>query len=129
MKSSKPSAPLVFTRADPVEFAKFDPATKHCDMNCGPAIGDPRSQEERKFLCDDCIPVKPKPQAWVERNIWNSLEVECLARDLNYVAYLRFLKISDAKHAPLSEAGYSLLKNVLASELLPGESISDLQKR
>lgn len=41
-------------RADPVELANFDPATKICTMNCGPAIDDPRSAVERKFLCDDC---------------------------------------------------------------------------
>jgi hypothetical protein len=43
-------------RADPDELAKFDPASKICVMNCGPASGDPRSAEERKFLCTDCEP-------------------------------------------------------------------------
>lgn len=41
-------------RADPKELAKFDPSTKKCTMNCGPHSDDPRSREERKFLCTDC---------------------------------------------------------------------------
>ncbi|HFZ2546479.1 TPA: hypothetical protein ACIJ26_005401 [Pseudomonas aeruginosa] len=41
-------------RADPAALAKFDPASKVCNMNCGPATGDPRSRAERLFLCDDC---------------------------------------------------------------------------
>lgn len=41
-------------RADPVELAAFDPTTKTCTMNCGPASDDPRSSKERKFLCKDC---------------------------------------------------------------------------
>jgi hypothetical protein len=55
MKRVMPAAkPIEFQRADPVELAKFDPTTKVCTMNCGPHIQDPRSQDERKFLCDDC---------------------------------------------------------------------------
>ena len=41
-------------RADPDELAKFDPSTKVCTMNCGPAFGDPRSTAERMLLCDEC---------------------------------------------------------------------------
>lgn len=44
-------------RADPDELAAFDPSTKACAMNCGPCVGDPRSEKERRFLCDDCIPM------------------------------------------------------------------------
>jgi len=43
-------------RANPDELARFDPATKVCVMNCGPAEGDPRSAAERKMLCTDCEP-------------------------------------------------------------------------
>jgi len=43
-------------RANPDELAQFDPATKLCTMNCGPAEGDPRSDAERKLLCTDCEP-------------------------------------------------------------------------
>lgn len=52
---SAPSEPLVFTRADPDALAKFDPKTKSCVMNCGPHADDPRTANERKFLCDDCL--------------------------------------------------------------------------
>jgi len=51
-------APIEWTRADPVALAAFDPASKTCTMNCGPHAHDPRSREERLFLCDDCE-VKP----------------------------------------------------------------------
>jgi hypothetical protein len=47
-------------RADPAELERFDPETKVCVMNCGPAAGDPRSAAERKLLCDDCEPANPK---------------------------------------------------------------------
>lgn len=50
--------PIEWTRADPAELAKFDPASKVCTMNCGPHGLDPRSRVERLFLCDDCE-VKP----------------------------------------------------------------------
>jgi hypothetical protein len=52
-------------RADPAELERFDPATKVCVMNCGPAEGDPRSAAERKLLCSDCEPAqrRPIPQA------------------------------------------------------------------
>lgn len=45
---------IEFTRANPHELSKFDPSTKICTMNCGPIAGDPRSNAERKLLCDDC---------------------------------------------------------------------------
>lgn len=48
--------PLTFTRADPAELARFDPATKICVMNCGPHRDDPREPAERKLLCGDCWP-------------------------------------------------------------------------
>ncbi len=51
-----------FERADPSAFANFDPRTKVCTMNCGPTVGDPRSPEERRFLCPDCVTV-PVPNA------------------------------------------------------------------
>jgi hypothetical protein len=55
IKTPKPvSVPLIFSRADPVALARFDPATKFCTMNCGPHRDDPRSDKERKFLCDEC---------------------------------------------------------------------------
>ena len=46
--------PIDWPRADPAELAKFDPASKVCNMNCGPHKNDPRSHAERLFLCDDC---------------------------------------------------------------------------
>lgn len=49
--------PLVFTRADPAELAKFDPTTKACSMNCGPHADDHRTTAERKFLCPECYTV------------------------------------------------------------------------
>lgn len=54
-----PAQPIDWPRADPVALAAFDPATKVCTMNCGPHGLDPRSREERKFLCDDCEPYRP----------------------------------------------------------------------
>ena len=51
---SAPESPIEWERADPAELAKFDPATKICDMNCGKHGLDPRSREERLFLCDLC---------------------------------------------------------------------------
>lgn len=60
-KLAKPAAecPIEWPRADPVALATFDPATKTCVMNCGPHGLDPRSREERKFLCTDCEPYRP----------------------------------------------------------------------
>lgn len=46
--------PIEWPRADPDALAAFDPATKVCTMNCGPHVRDPRSREERLFLCTDC---------------------------------------------------------------------------
>ncbi|MFL1480807.1 MULTISPECIES: hypothetical protein [Pseudomonas] len=59
VRKSKPAqppaeVPIEWTRADPAELAKFDPASKVCNMNCGPHKNDPRSRAERLFLCDDC---------------------------------------------------------------------------
>ena len=48
------SAMITWRRADPVDLETFDEREKRCVMNCGPARGDPRSDKERKFLCDDC---------------------------------------------------------------------------
>ena len=57
-KTSQPvAAPIVFNRADPAALALFDPNTKYCVMNCGPHRDDPRTHEERKFLCKDCHPI------------------------------------------------------------------------
>lgn len=55
-KPAPPAAekPIECPRADPAALDKFDPATKTCNMNCGPAANDPRSRKERLFLCDDC---------------------------------------------------------------------------
>lgn len=41
-------------RAKPSELAAFDVATKTCTHNCGPSSADPRSDDERKLLCDLC---------------------------------------------------------------------------
>ena len=49
-----PEPPMVWERADPAALAAFDPASKTCDMNCGKHGLDPRSREERLFLCDLC---------------------------------------------------------------------------
>jgi len=55
-KPATPAAqPIVWPRADPIALASFDPATKRCEMNCGPSSLDPRSAKERKFLCGDCF--------------------------------------------------------------------------
>jgi hypothetical protein len=51
---------IEWPRADPVELAKFDPATKTCTMNCGPHAHDPRKQVERIFLCGDCLVTETK---------------------------------------------------------------------
>ncbi len=57
---TKPGEPKpVWERADQEALAVFDPASKVCTMNCGPASGDPRSSKERKYLCDDCLPAWP----------------------------------------------------------------------
>lgn len=44
-------------RSDPAELSKFDPRTKVCTMNCGSAMGDPRSDAESKYQCGDCLTV------------------------------------------------------------------------
>lgn len=56
VKPSKPSPErtIEWERADPAALANFDPSTKSCDMNCGKHGLDPRSREERLFLCDLC---------------------------------------------------------------------------
>ncbi|QGZ31465.1 hypothetical protein [Stutzerimonas stutzeri] len=54
-EQSPPPAPIEWTRADPADLAKFDPASKVCTMNCGPHRLDPRTRAERLLLCDDCI--------------------------------------------------------------------------
>lgn len=46
--------PLVFPRAPASELSKFDGQSKICTMNCGPHSLDPRSEAERKLLCEDC---------------------------------------------------------------------------
>lgn len=54
-KPATPAAkPIVWPRADQSALVGFDPTTKICDMNCGSSTNDPRSEKERKFLCDDC---------------------------------------------------------------------------
>jgi hypothetical protein len=50
-----------YQRADREELARFDPATKTCTMNCGPHSGDPRTANERKLLCIDCLTCEPQP--------------------------------------------------------------------
>jgi hypothetical protein len=56
VKPAQPAVgrPIEWPRADPAELAKFDPASKVCNMNCGQHARDPRSREERLFLCTDC---------------------------------------------------------------------------
>lgn len=53
-ETAETAAPIEWPRADPDALAAFDPATKVCTMNCGPHVRDPRSREERLFLCTDC---------------------------------------------------------------------------
>ena len=38
---------------------------KICTMNCGPALGDTRTQEERMTNCEDCVEAAPV-KGWVE---------------------------------------------------------------
>lgn len=54
----QPPQPPTFPRADPEQLKHFDPGTKICVMNCGPSSSDPRDAKERKFLCEDCVPVR-----------------------------------------------------------------------
>lgn len=56
-KLAEVAPPTVWPRADPAALAKFDPRTKVCTMNCGQALGDPRSSAECKLLCEDCLPL------------------------------------------------------------------------
>lgn len=62
-KTEKPprieEKPIDWQRADPEALSHFDPATKRCTMNCGPHRADPRTWQERKFLCGDCWIVEP----------------------------------------------------------------------
>lgn len=51
-----------YQRADRAELASFDHTSKTCTMNCGPGAGDPRTANERKLLCDDCLTNNPQPQ-------------------------------------------------------------------
>lgn len=61
-----------FERADPNALADFDPRTKVCTMNCGPTVGDPRSPEERRFLCPDCVTV-PVPSRNRANDLFSAL--------------------------------------------------------
>ena len=45
----------VWERAPAEALAAFDPSTKQCTMNCGRSLSDPRSDNELKFLCPECI--------------------------------------------------------------------------
>lgn len=63
MKKKGAPKTIKWPRADPDELSKFDPSTKVCTMNCGQSGMDPRTAKERKFLCDDCLTVKPKGEA------------------------------------------------------------------
>lgn len=58
---------IVWPRACPAALAAFDPTTKVCTMNCGPHASDPRSEKERRLLCDDCLTVNVR-QAHVDRS-------------------------------------------------------------
>jgi hypothetical protein len=43
---------------------------KQCTMNCGPAMGDKRSEEQRKAACTDCLTIDvavPDPEPKVLR--------------------------------------------------------------
>src|SRR5574340_715743 len=51
------SAQVNWCRADPVELSILDPTTRLCVMNCGPHRDDPRSDTERKRLCNDWLKV------------------------------------------------------------------------
>jgi hypothetical protein len=42
-------------RANPVKLREFDISKKTCWMNCGSHRDDPRSEKERRFLCEDCL--------------------------------------------------------------------------
>ena len=58
-KPKKPAPPIeaiVWPRSTQAEMAGFDPKTKICTMNCGRHRADPRSPEEFKFQCTDCVP-------------------------------------------------------------------------
>ena len=55
-RPTPPAAAIRWPRADPAALAAFDPRSKHCVMNCGPATDDPRTAAERKLLCDECRP-------------------------------------------------------------------------
>lgn len=75
MKPKQPDpTPIIFPRADPAALATFDPSTKVCTMGCGPHSLDPRSDKERKFLCEDCVPVLPSEVTdkdlidWIDNN-------------------------------------------------------------
>lgn len=57
----QPAKQIVFQRADPEALDMFDPDTKRCTMNCGPHAQDPRTNKERKFLCDECTTLTPMP--------------------------------------------------------------------
>lgn len=64
--------PVEWPRADPAKLAKFDPETKRCTMNCGPHRDDPRTDAERKFLCDDCMPANvfyPNPASSADNHV------------------------------------------------------------
>lgn len=63
---------ITFPRAAPAALAAFDPRTKRCTMNCGPSLDDPRSPEERRFLCPDCETVPlPRQQdfEWADKQL------------------------------------------------------------
>jgi hypothetical protein len=50
-------------------------------------------------------------------NIWNSFEIDMLARDLSYVDYLYHWTKSEQVHKAVSEEGYAELKTFFSNEL------------
>lgn len=91
-----PAAPIEWPRADPVELAAFDPASKVCTMNCGRHGQDPRSRAELKFLCDDCDQAAP-PRVMVDI-------AELLPRLAKVKAAEAALRESDAEWQALGKA-------------------------
>ncbi|HEY6093816.1 MAG TPA: hypothetical protein VIU93_02575 [Gallionellaceae bacterium] len=45
---------------EPGELEALEEERKVCTMNCGPSLGDTRTEEERREECDECLTVKNK---------------------------------------------------------------------
>lgn len=50
-------------------------------------------------------------------NIWDTLEMDCVCRDLSYEDYLFFHKALQMQSAPLKQEAYSILEQLVITSM------------